>query len=217
MCHKFKDNSRIFVSRLISEIKKLKKNHHKIRLSTDVKLDLSWWKYFLKEFAGVSLITDGVWSSPDEVSAGNAHPLAGGSYVEDEYWSREFPAVIMDEPIHIKEMHVVVTSAKLWGPRWSRKQIVIYCDNDASCDAITYQKPKDPKLQMLVRTLLFLQCKYSFSIKAEKISSSDNRIADFLSRCQNHSKIDKFFIENGIPLKQCIKVKDSDFIIKDLW
>ena len=98
-----------------------------------------------------------------------------------------------------------------------RRKIVIYCDNDACCDAITYQKQKDSRLQMLLRTLLFFQCKYSFFIKAEKISSSDNRIADFLSRCQDHDKIDRFFIENGIPLKQCITIRDSDFFIKDLW
>ena len=47
-------NSRIFLSRMISEIKRAKKNHHKIRLSNEVKCDIKWWKHFIRNFSGVS-------------------------------------------------------------------------------------------------------------------------------------------------------------------
>jgi hypothetical protein len=64
-------NSRIFVSRIISDIKKLEKNHHKIKFSPEVKMDLSWWKHFISKFSGVSLITENVWSRPDAINAGD--------------------------------------------------------------------------------------------------------------------------------------------------
>ena len=52
-------------------------------------------------------------------------------------------------PIHLKEFWIMIVSAKVWGEKWSGKTIMIFCDNDAVCDAVTYRKPRDPGLLSL--------------------------------------------------------------------
>ena len=87
-----------------------------------------------------------------------------------------------DTPIHVKEFIVVILCVRMWGPDWSGQRIAIYCDNDAVCDTCTNQKPTDPSLQKLLPEFLFWVCKYNFFPMLEKISSQENKIADFISR-----------------------------------
>ena len=49
-------NSRIFVCRIIAELKKLAKNTHRTKLSLEIRKDFSWFKLFLKTFNGIELI-----------------------------------------------------------------------------------------------------------------------------------------------------------------
>ena len=66
---------------------------------------------------------------------GDATLQGGGSWneKESEFFSRKFPAHLIDPRIyiHIKEFLVSITSAKLWGHLWEGKRIAIYCDNEA--------------------------------------------------------------------------------------
>ena len=133
---------------------------------------------------------------PDFVDAGDAEPGGGGAYTEDEYFSVEFPDWLMEFPIHVKEMWIVIVSLKLWGLKWSKIKVVLYCDNDPCVDTWINLKPKDEKLKNLLRELVFLVCKFNILLEMRKISSADNKMADFISRCHDEKKIDRFLAEN---------------------
>ena len=62
-------------------------------------------------------------------------------------------------PIHEKEFLVVILSVRLWGPNWTG----LFCDNDAVCEAVTNQKPKDPTMQQLLREFLYWVCRFNFT------------------------------------------------------
>ena len=47
-------SSRVFVSRIIIAMKKLKSRHHRMRVNSEIKADLVWWRRFLREFSGIS-------------------------------------------------------------------------------------------------------------------------------------------------------------------
>jgi len=49
---------RVFLSRIITTLKGLRRQHHRTRLSSDFKKDVRWWRTFLPEFNGTSLIKD---------------------------------------------------------------------------------------------------------------------------------------------------------------
>ena len=211
-------NSRIFVSRIIGELRRLNKNHHKTKLSLEIKKDFIWFKLFLVTFNGVELIERDDWSDIDDLEkAGDASPEFGGAYVHDEYVSGPFPASFKDVPIHIKEFWMVLISIKLWGKRWAGKKIIIRCDNDSVCDTVAYQKPSDPKLQECLRELLYWQCRLNFSLVVKKIGTKENFVADFISRCTESQKIEKFFIDNSIPIKKRIALDESLFKFSGKW
>ena len=48
--------SRIFVSRIIAETRKLSKQSDKSTLSRDIRKDFLWWLTFMEEFSGVEII-----------------------------------------------------------------------------------------------------------------------------------------------------------------
>ena len=78
-----------------------------------------------------------------------------------------------DTPIHIKEFVIVILCVRLWGAQWSGQRIVIYCDNDSVCDTCTYQKPKDLKMQQLLREFLYWVCKFNFFPIVHKIGTKE--------------------------------------------
>ena len=51
-------NSRLFVSRIIAELRRLDKNHHRVKLSNEIRKDFRWFKCFLQTFNGIELIED---------------------------------------------------------------------------------------------------------------------------------------------------------------
>lgn len=136
-------SSRVFVSRIIAAMKKLTSNHHRTKLTSEIKADLLWWRKFLRDYSGISLMDPGVWSEPDALCAGDACLAGGGAYTKNEYFSIRFPAFLAETPIHILEFLVLIISCKLWGPSWGRLCVTIYCDNESVVDTITYEKPRD--------------------------------------------------------------------------
>ena len=185
--------SRVFVSRIISELRKLKSQSTKTTLSLEIRKDFLWWQKYLEVFSGVELIPP---ITVNQSVLGDAYPQGGGSWnpVRNEYFSMRFPEYMcsVDTPIHVKEFIVVILSVRLWGPNWSGQRILIFCDNDSVCDTCFYQKPNDPSLQKLLREFLYWVCKFNFFPVLEKISSKENYIADFISRNHNRSDIDNF-------------------------
>ena len=48
--------SRVFVSRVINEIKLLKSQKQKLTLSPEIRKDFLWWRQYMTEFNGVHLL-----------------------------------------------------------------------------------------------------------------------------------------------------------------
>ena len=90
----------------------------------------------------------------------------------------------------------------------------MYCDN---CDAITYLKPTDAKLQACLLELMYLQCIYSFSLKAVHLITTENRVAYFISRCQEDSRIQEYFESVGLPRKKRVEVPDYFYKQWNSW
>ena len=96
--------SRCFVLRIIGELKKLKFQSQKIKLSNDVRKDFLWWEQYLNVFNGVHLLVP---SNPTLQVAGDACPSGYGCWnpKTNQYFSEKFPLEWLDPtiPIHLKE------------------------------------------------------------------------------------------------------------------
>ena len=210
--------SRAFVARIIGEIRKLKTQSEKTKLSRDIRKDFLWWSKFMETFSGVEFLPSPV---VNLVIFGDACVEGGGSWNpnKSEYFSLTFPTYMKssDIPIHIKEFVVVILSVRLWGEKWRGQRVVIYCDNDAVCDTCMYQKPKDLKLQHLLREFLFWVCKYNFFPIVEKIGTKENHIADYLSRVYDVELIDRYFESNGHSAQSRILIPEMWFNFQADW
>ena len=210
--------SRVFVSRIIAEVRKLKKQSDKSTLSRDIRKDFLWWQTYMEVFSGVEIIP-----APTVSIAiyGDACVQGGGSWnpVVGEYFSLHFPDYMCspDTPIHIKEFIVVILSVRLWGDQWAGQRVTVYCDNDAVCDTCTYQKPSDLKLQQLLREFLYWVCKFNFYPMLSKIGTKENNIADYISRVYDQENTDKYLESCGYHNQSKIKIPISWFGFKAEW
>ena len=210
--------SRVFVSRIINEIKLLSTQKQKISLSIEVKKDFLWWHKFMLVFNGVQFMVS---NSVSFQLAGDACPQGRGCYYPsiNSYFSTKFPLNLQDSaiPIHLKEFMCIIIAAKKWGHLWQGQTIQFFCDNDAVVDVITLMKPKNGLMQSYLREFLFLVCKFNFSPIVSKIKTKENDIADFLSRnfCPNDAK--SFFEKLMLPLPDKIEVCSDDYVFTSDW
>ena len=112
---------------------------------------------------------------------------------------------------------VVPASAWLWGDRWQGKMIYIFCDNDAVVEVLEKEKPKDPKMLELLQEFLYIVCTRKFSPIFRKIGTKANKVADFISRCHDESKIASFFKRKSLPMHTPIVAPDNLFTLRSNW
>ena len=226
-CVKF---SRGFMARLLTQLKSMHTltDHKKVPLSAECKEDIQWWNRYLRKFNGTELIypddplnltLDQLLETSAIVNCGDAQPMGGGSYCGNEYWSRPFPRWLQDPqiPIHLKEFYVLLVSAWLWGDGWRGKLVYIFCDNTAVVESLEKQKPKDPKLQELVREFLFVVCTRGFTPVFRKIGTVANETADYISRVHDPKQTVDFFKKKGLPIRNLVTVPDNLFVLRSNW
>ena len=226
-CVKF---SRPFMGRLLGQLKSmhLLPTNKKALLSDACKLDVKWWARFLRRFNGVEMMfpDDPLLLSLEDlgdvgahINCGDAQMMGGGSYYGDEYWSRPFPTWLQDPQIfiHLKEFWVVLVSAWLWGDEWRGKLVYIFCDNDAVVETLVKEKPKDTRMQELLREFLYVVCVKGFTPAFRKISSKDNKEADFISRVHNYDDIHSFVVRNKLPERRPVEAPDHLFQLQTNW
>ena len=210
--------SRCFVARIISILKGLRSQKQKVTLDHETKKDFLWWETFLPVFNGIELLV------PDTVFCsvlGDATLHGGGSWneAEKEFFSRPFP-FHMKSPnvyIHIKEFLVAIIATKLWGHLWEGKHVAIYCDNEAVVKTMVHQKPQDQNLQKCLREMLFLVCKFRFQPIFLRITTTDNDLADYISRSHNAKDIVAKFDSRGLTNMKELLVPDELFDFTADW
>ena len=65
----------------------------------------------------------------------------------------------------------------------------IFSDNDAVLESLEKEKPKDTKMQGLLREFLYIVCVKGFTPAFRRIGTKSNHEADYMSRIHNHNDI----------------------------
>ena len=108
-------------------------------------------------------------------------------------------------------------SAWLWGQEWRGKLVYIFCDNSAVVEVLEKERPKDPKMQELLREFLFIVCSRGFTPVFRKIGTKSNSTADFISRRHDPVATQEFFSINNLPQRSLIAAPDSLFSLHSNW
>ena len=223
-------HSRTFMGRLLAQLREMsgKPDNMKVKLSEDCKKDLLWWRNFLKEYNGITMIENDeavrlslpqLLDTPFAVCVGDATLTGGGAWHGDSYWSRQLPFQLRDSriPVHLKEFLVVIVSTKIWGESWSGKVIQIFCDNDPVCDVIEGERPSDQKMLSLLREFKFLVCKFRFYPIMRKIGTVENAIADHISRRHDDAAAQVIFADNSLGHMTLLEAHDRLFDLTAPW
>ncbi len=180
---------RSFVSRLLDLSKTVKELHETIILDPGCLSDIRFWSLFLDEWNGISFF----YNDKSETSASiefftDAAPSVGfGGFFKGEWFSEAWPKEMLNLPSACKstalfELYPIVVASLLWGSKWSRKQIVVLCDNEATVNMINKGRSKTPAINRFLRRLTWTCVTGNFIMRAVYIPGHDNSIADALSR-----------------------------------
>ena len=85
------------------------------------------------------------------------------------------------------------------------------------CDTVTYRKPRDQGLLSLLREFLYLVVTMKFFPVVRKIGSSENEIADHISRYFDDEAAAKVFAKFGLQNMRRIKPKTTHFNLSSTW
>jgi len=183
---------RPFCRRLINAICGLTKQHHHLRVSKGVKLDLEMWLRFFDSFNGVSVFHDRFWVSNDDVQL-HTDSAAGlglgfGIYFKGKWLAVPWPSAWHDRgltnDITLLELFPIVVAAQLWGQSLRDKKIRFNCDNMAVVHILNTMTSKSDKVMILIRYLTMLSIEFNMVIRATHVSGVTNSVCDALSRFQ---------------------------------
>ena len=205
---------RIFISRIINELKSFP-NKGKRRLSSELKQDIMWWKRFMSEFDGTTIMPQIAWDRPDSVIATDATLKGAGGWAPPEFFATRFPSFLTersDVAINELELTAFMIAIRKWKGRLRHKNILCYCDNQCTVEILNSGKAKNKYSQSCLREIAYILARNNCQIKVIYLASEENRIPDLLSRWEDTKICRKKLKEltEGIKLQE-IKITNEDY------
>ena len=187
-------SGRTFVRRMINLSKKVKHLHHRIRLNRDFRDDVKWWLHYLPSWNGISFFYETNWSNNADLELyTDASDVGIGCYFKGAWIMQSFDNnnhKFAENSINWRELYAVVVAVATWGHMLASKKVLFHCDNMSIMYILKSGVSKDAKLMTLVRALFYMCAKHNIEISSVYVSSTDNGLADSLSRLD----IDRFRI-----------------------
>ena len=185
-------SSRAFLRRFYDAMTPLKKPHHVLRLSREMREDLCVWQEFLTNFNGVTYIPQALWFSSVDLrlftDAATAVDSGAACFLDGQWclflWPETWSGCPVMRDLTFLEMVPVLLAVFLWGVRLSNKKVSLYIDNEALVQVLNKQSARSKRLMRLVRPFVLLCMQKNIIFKAVHIPSRHNVIADSISRQQ---------------------------------
>ena len=107
---------RLFVSRLLAEMKTMSRGHW-YTISDEIRKDLKWWYIFIPQFQGTGILWLLDSFSVDEEFAVDACLTGAGGCCKQQYFRTRFPKELLTSQVKIThlELWAIIIGVKLWG------------------------------------------------------------------------------------------------------
>lgn len=183
---------RTFLRRMIDHATSLPDTTSQYPLSDTFDADLQWWRQFMTQWNGVAIIPDVNWSSAHALQIFTDACVSGYGAVFRSHW---FACTWTDDEkrqaerdkrdsMPWKELYALTKAAATWGPQWKGRKIMFHTDCQPNVDAWRKGSSKQPQINQLIRTLLFLAATHDFNLNLSHVAGVQNVSADLLSRGQ---------------------------------
>ena len=188
---------RIFMQRLVNELRQLPTKRARFVPSSDMLSDLHWWNKFLSVYNGVSLLRSLPWPVSNHYFCTDACAAGISGFFSGRFFHSPFAACIDPTSLSIAalEMLAVIVSIKLWPVELHGLRILVRSDNLNTVLAINTGRSRVPFIQSCLRDLWFYASLYDFELRALHIPGYANIIADALSYWDTHPPFPTTFYE----------------------
>lgn len=204
-CARVVFGARTFSRRLIDLLTRLRDSGARSCLLTpEVTDDLAWWRRFAARFneqpmSPLSCARDSNFFATDAALEPDGAGIGGVYIVGRQVYRFAFGPSMLDLPrvgalsaaqrdligIHHLELLAVLEAASRWAPMWHGRHVRVFCDNTIVVAWIVKGSCRDQLGLAWLRELFWLAVEHSFRLTAARISSTDNALADSLSRGQS--------------------------------
>ena len=163
-----------------------------IILTQDFRRDLTWFNALLREYNGMSYYDHKPVHHVLELDA----CLTGlGGRWQNVVYHLPIPQKYQNLGIVHLEMVNILVALRLFAPFWSRKRILIRCDNQAVVSVLNMGKTRDPFLAACARNVWLITAQADIEVIYTHIKGRNNVVADLLSRWQNTIQQQKMLCE----------------------
>ena len=142
-----------------------------------------------------------------------------GAYNGHQYYSEEFPGVVLQEQHHIAHLELlhVVVATKTWAREWGHCRVRIQCDNMNACLAVRSGRSRDPYMHSCVRELFSVCTVHDIELVIEHKPGVAMTRADTLSRAHTGQVFrDRVAADAELSRARQVRIPMDTFIIKDL-
>ena len=154
-----------FLRRMFELLAVAHKSHHFLRLNVSFKSILKWWERFLAPLNGVSLRRSLQQSGVNFSFASDAAGAVGCGAIWSPFWfqfkwSESIGRTLhslKEESILFQELLPIVFACTVWGSRWQRSSVRVYCDNEGAVAVVNSGYSKVARIMHLLRCLFFYQ------------------------------------------------------------
>jgi hypothetical protein len=177
---------RTFLRRMINLLTAFRREDHPIRLNRGFHVDLAWWLEVFKSWKGVSFLLLPRWAPlPDfQISSDASGTLGYGAIFMSHWFSGSWSDTQIHLSIAYKELFPIVIAASLWGHLWVSRRVEFRSDNTSVVEVLRAGTSRDQHMMVLLRYLLLMAARHSFTFTASHVPGKLNPIADSLSRFQ---------------------------------
>ena len=171
---------RVFLARIFQFLRKFGGSDKKLRVSEELKKDITWWCKFITQFDGVSMFPESRWLPPD-IKLSTDSCLSGcGGWSHGKFFHCEFPTFIVNKNLAINELEclAVIVALKLWGRDYQNCNLLLFCDSQVTVDIINKGKANNEFSQQCLREIVWWSAKCNLWIKMCHLPGVNNRICD---------------------------------------
>ena len=172
-----------FLPQMIYLLSTFWRDDHPIRLNSDFRFNLTWWREVFHSWDSFSFLLSSQWAPlvNFHISSVTAGTGGYGSIFNDQWFVGQWSSAQQPLSIAYKELFPMVVVAYLWGHVWVSERVEFRSHNMALVSVLCSGTSRDPNIMVLLCHLSLIAACQSFVFTTCQTAGRDNIIADLLS------------------------------------
>ena len=164
--------------------------HKLIPVTNDIRHDLRWWREFLPQWNGITLIhktrtTKYLWTDASSTKGQGAYFTDKPKEDHLVDWGQAFSKTIsrhhQHKDINYLEMHTVLLALRRWHKHFANCRLIIHTDNTTVLSGLRRHSVRGSAMEPL-RNITLCAAHHDIEMHAKWIPTHENILADLLSR-----------------------------------